>query len=109
MTINDFRSQFPILSREVYGKPLVYFDNAATIQRPRQVLDTWMDLSTRCNANLHRAVHLMASEATEAYEQTRDAVCGFLNAQDRSEIVFTFGATASINLVAFSFGEAFVG
>ena len=108
MTINDIRLLFPILSRQVYGKPLVYFDNAATIQRPQAVLDRWIQLSSHCNANLHRAVHLMAAEATEAYEQTRDAVKDFLHAADRSEIVFTSGATASINLVAFSFGEAFV-
>ncbi len=108
MTIQEFRSQFPILSREVYGKPLVYFDNAATIQRPRQVLDAWTDLSSRCNANLHRAVHFLATEATQAYEDTRDTVRDYLHAEDRSEIVFTSGTTHSVNLVAFSFGEAFV-
>ena len=108
MTIQEFRSQFPILSREVYGKPLVYFDNAATIQRPRQVLDAWTDLSSRCNANLHRAVHYLAAEATQTYEDTRDTVRDYLHAEDRSEIVFTSGTTHSVNLVAFSFGEAFV-
>ena len=108
MTIEDIRSQFPILTRQVYGKPLVYFDNAATIQRPQAVLDRWTQLSSGCNANLHRAVHLMAAEATQAYEETRDAVRDFLHAADRSEIIFTSGVTHSINLVAFSFGEAFV-
>lgn len=108
MTIQEFRSQFPILSREVYGKPLVYFDNAATIQRPRQVLGAWTDLSSRCNANLHRAVHFLAAEATQAYEDTRDTVRDYLHAEDRSEIVFTSGTTHSVNLVAFSFGEAVV-
>jgi cysteine desulfurase/selenocysteine lyase len=92
----------------VYGKPLVYLDNAATIQRPVSVIDKWVDLTERHNANLHRAVHKMAAEATEEYESARDAVRAFLNAGSREEIVFTSGATASINLVAFCFGEAFV-
>jgi cysteine desulfurase/selenocysteine lyase len=92
----------------VYGKPLVYLDNAATIQRPVSVIDKWVGLTERCNANLHRAVHRIAAEATEEYESARDAVREFLNAESREEIVFTSGATASINLVAFCFGEAFV-
>ena len=108
MKISELRSQFPILSERVYGKPLVYFDNAATIQRPQSVIDRWVELTAHTNANLHRAVHHIAAEATDAYEQTRDAVRAFLNAEDRAEIIFTSGTTASINLVAFSFGEAFV-
>lgn len=96
------------MSGTVYGKPLVYLDNAATIQRPVSVIDKWTSLTEHCNANLHRAVHRMAAEATEEYESTRDAVRDFLNAESREEIVFTSGATASINLVAFCFGEAFV-
>ena len=108
MNVQDIRNHFPILSSRVYGKPLVYFDNAATIQRPAEVVDRWVSLTESCNANLHRAVHHIAAEATEAYEQTRDAVKEFLHAEDRSEIIFTAGTTASINLVAFSFGEAFV-
>ena len=99
---------FPALSRKVYGKDLVYFDNAATSHRVQTVLDEWNRISAESNANIHRAVHRLADEATQAYEQARDAVKQFLNAQERGEIVFTSGTTASINLVAFSFGEAFV-
>ena len=109
MNINDIRAMFPALSRKVYGKDLVYFDNAATSQRVQSVLDEWNRVSSESNANIHRAVHRLADEATQAYEQTRDAVKDFLNAQTREEIVFTSGTTAAINLVAFSFGEAFVG
>ncbi len=108
MTIQDLRKEFPILDRKVYGKPLVYFDNAATSQRPQSVLDKWADLTQNSNANIHRAVHRLAVEATDEYESTRDAVRDFINAEYREEIVFTSGTTASINLVAFSFGEAFV-
>ena len=99
---------FPALSRKVYGKDLVYFDNAATSQRVQTVLDEWNRISAESNANIHRAVHRLADEATQAYEQARDAVKEFLNAQAREEIIFTSGTTASVNLVAFSFGEAFV-
>ena len=109
MNINDIRAMFPALSRKVYGKDLVYFDNAATSQRVQSVLDEWNRVSAESNANIHRAVHRLADEATQAYEQARDAVKDFLNAQTREEIVFTSGTTAAINLVAFSFGEAFVG
>ena len=108
MTVEELRKQFPGLSGTVYGKPLVYLDNAATIQRPSSVIDKWTDLTVHHNANLHRAVHKIAAEATEEYETARDAVRSFLNAKSREEIIFTSGATASINLVAFSFGEAFV-
>ena len=108
MTVEELRKQFPGLSGTVYGKPLVYLDNAATIQRPACVVDKWSDLSLYHNANLHRAVHKLAAEATEEYESARDAVRQFLNAESREEIVFTSGATASINLVAFCFGEAFI-
>ena len=99
---------FPVLSRKVYGKDLVYFDNAATSQRPQSVLDKWMEISSSSNANIHRAVHRLADESTQAYEQARDSVRDFLNAGSREEIIFTSGTTASINLVAYSFGEAFV-
>lgn len=99
---------FPVLSRKVYGKDLVYFDNAATSQRPQSVLDMWMRISSESNANIHRAVHRLSDEATQAYEQSRDAVKEFLNASCREEIIFTSGTTASVNLVAYSFGEAFL-
>lgn len=107
-TSSEIRKQFPILERKVYGKNLVYLDNAATSQRPRGVIDTWNRISVESNANIHRAVHLLSSEATDAYEAARDAVRDFLNASDRKEIIFTSGTTASINLVAFCFGEAYV-
>lgn len=108
MNVKDIRAQFPQLSELVYGKPLVYLDNAATALRPLSVIDRWTRLSAHSNANLHRAVHHIAAVATEEYESTRDAVRNYLNAEYREEIIFTSGATAAINLVAFSFGEAFV-
>lgn len=108
MKARMLREEFPQLSELVYGKPLVYLDNAATALRPRSVIDCWTELSSRRNANLHRAVHHIAYLATEEYENTRDKVKTYLNARHREEIIFTSGATASINLVAFSFGEAFV-
>lgn len=106
--IEEIRNLFPALSRKVYGKDLVYFDNAATSQRPISVLDMWNRISSESNANIHRAVHRLADEATQAYEQARDAVKEFLNAEFREEIIFTSGTTYSVNLVAFCFGEAFV-
>ena len=106
--VNEIRSMFPALSRKVYGKELVYFDNAATSQRPQSVVEKWTEISTQSNANIHRAVHRLADEATQAYEAARNAVKDFTNAGSREEIVFTSGTTAAINLVAFSFGEAFV-
>ena len=99
---------FPALSRKVYGKDLVYLDNAATSQRTQSVIDLWNRISTESNANIHRAVHRMADEATIAYEDARNAVKDFLNAEFREEIIFTSGTTASINLAAYCFGEAFV-
>ena len=108
MRINDVREQFPALSQKVYGKPLVYFDNAATSQRLRTVVEKMENLAFGSNANIHRAVHKLASDATEEYESARDKVREYLNAGSREEIIFTSGTTASINLVAFSFGEAFI-
>ena len=107
-TVNEIRSLFPVLSRKVHGKNLVYFDNAATSQRPQSVIDEWNKITAYSNANIHRAVHCLADEATQAYEASRDAVKEFLNAGSREEIVFTSGTTQSVNLVAFCFGEAFV-
>ena len=108
ITLHEIRSMFPVLSRKVHGKDLVYFDNAATSQRPQSVVDQWNRITAYSNANIHRAVHCLADEATQAYEASRDAVKEFLNAEFREEIIFTSGTTHSINLVAFSFGEAFV-
>ena len=106
--VKEIRSKFPALSRKVYGKDLVYFDNAATSQRVQSVVDEWKRVSEESNANIHRAVQCLADEATQAYEHARDAVKEFINAESREEVVFTSGTTAAVNLVAFSFGEAFV-
>ena len=108
MNVREIRSMFPALSRKVYGKDLVYLDNAATSQRVQTVIDEWNRISAESNANIHRAVHRLADEATQAYEAARDAVKDFLNAAGREEIVFTSGTTAAVNLVAFCYGEAFV-
>ncbi|HBI80730.1 MAG TPA: cysteine desulfurase CsdA [Bacteroidales bacterium] len=109
-TINfiRLRNDFPILSREVYGKPLVYFDNGATTQKPTCVLQTIQRFYNEINANIHRGVHVLSEESTREYEDSREVVRKFLNARKTSEIIFTSGTTASINLVAFSFGEVFV-
>lgn len=107
--IDRVRAHFPILSDRVYGRPLVYLDNSATSQRPVEVIDKWNDITLHHNANLHRAVHSLANDATEEYEDTREFVREYLNAADRSEVVFTAGTTAAINLVAFSFGESEIG
>lgn len=109
MNVSDFRKEFPELSETVYGKRLVYLDNAATSLRPQSVIGEWNEMSASYTANLHRAVHHIAEVATQKYEQARDAVREYINAGSREEIIFTSGTTASINLVAFSFGEAFVG
>lgn len=108
MTIDELRLNFPQLSVKVYGKPLVYLDNAATSLRPKSVLDKWNKLASLSSANLHRAVHKIAVDATREYETTREAVRSFLNAGSVEEIIFTSGATASINLLAYSFSEAFL-
>lgn len=108
MTIQEFRKQFPVLDREVYGKPLVYLDSAATSQRPAAVVEMQSSLALQHNANVHRAVHRLSVEATEAYENARDAVRDLVNAASREEIIFTSGTTASINLVACSFGEKYI-
>ena len=108
MSIEELRKEFPSLSQTVYGRPLVYLDNAATSLRPQCVIDKWLEMAAEKNANIHRAVHRLAVEATEEFESTRDAVREFLHAEHREEIIFTSGTTASVNLLAFSFGEAFI-
>lgn len=109
MDIHQVRQHFPILSRKVAGgAPLVYLDNAATSQRPKEVMDKYLNLSLEHNANIHRAVHTLSVEATEEFEKARIAVAEFINASSPKEIVFTSGATASINTVAHSFGDAFI-
>lgn len=99
------RQQFPILNREVKGHPLVYFDNAATSQKPRAVIDSLVNYYSNYNANIHRGIHTLAEEATRAYESTRDAVQQYIHAGSREEIIFTRGTTESINLVAYAWGR----
>jgi cysteine desulfurase/selenocysteine lyase len=106
LDIQSIRSSFPILSRKVKDKPLVYFDNAATTQKPQVVIDALTDYYKLYNANIHRGIHSLAEEATAAYEATRDTVRSFINAEYREEIIFTRGVTESINLVAYSWGKA---
>ena len=102
------RQDFPILSRTVYGKPLVYLDNGATTQKPRCVVDAIIDEYYSVNANVHRGVHFLSQQATELHEASRETVRRFINARSTNEIVFTRGTTESINLLASSFGEAFL-
>ncbi len=106
--ISKIRKDFPILDQKVNGKPLIYFDNAATSQRPVQVIERINEFSLRTNANIHRATHFLANKTTEAFEAGREIVRQYINAAEAAEIIFTHGTTESINLVAFSFGEAFV-
>ncbi|MFA5648047.1 MAG: cysteine desulfurase [Bacteroidales bacterium] len=106
--VSKIRADFPILTQEVHGKPLVYFDNGATTQKPKCVLDTIAYFHNKINSNIHRGVHKLSVDSTQAYEQARETVRQFINAKSTNEIIFTSGATASINLVAFSFGEAFI-
>jgi cysteine desulfurase / selenocysteine lyase len=108
LDIKKIRQDFPILNQTVYGKPLAYFDNGATTQKPKVVLDSIFHFYNSINANIHRGVHKLSEESTKAYEEARETVQDFINAKKTSEIIFTSGATASINLVAFSFGETFV-
>ncbi|WP_291529768.1 aminotransferase class V-fold PLP-dependent enzyme [Bacteroides sp. UBA939] len=109
MIIEKIRADFPILSREVYGKPLVYFDNGATTQKPRCVVESITDEYYSVNANVHRGVHFLSQQATELHEASRETVRKFINARSTNEIIFTRGTTESINLLASSFGEEFMG
>ncbi len=109
MKIEELRAYFPGLQQQSYGKNLVYLDNAATSQRMKSALDLSNDLALRHNANVHRSVYKLASEATSAYEATRDYVKEYLNAAYREEIIFTSGTTFSINMVAHSYGDKFIG
>ncbi len=107
LDVNPIRADFPILTREVYGRPLVYLDNAATTQKPLTVIDTITKAYTTINANVHRGVHRLSQEATDHHEAARETVRRFLGAASTSEILFTRGTTESLNLLATSFGEAF--
>ena len=108
MDIQKIREDFPILSRTVYGKPLVYFDNGATTQKPRLVVDALVDEYYSVNANVHRGVHYLSQQATELHEASRETVRQFINARSTSEVVFTRGTTESINLLVSSFGDEFM-
>lgn len=106
--INKIREDFPILSRTVYGRPLVYFDNAATTQKPRSVVEAMTEEYYNVNANVHRGVHYLSQQATDLHEQARETVRKFINAPSASEVIFTRGTTESANLVVSSFAEAFM-
>jgi len=103
MNINDIRAQFPVLDQQVYGKPLVYFDNAATTQKPLCVIDRERDYYLHENCNIHRGVHYLSQKATEAYEHARQTVADFIHAKEAREIIFTRGTTESLNLLATAF------
>ncbi|MBP5479884.1 MAG: cysteine desulfurase [Bacteroidaceae bacterium] len=106
--INKIREDFPILSRKIYNRPLVYLDNGATTQKPRCVVEAMVDEYYNVNANVHRGVHFLSQQATDLHEASRETVRAFINARSTNEILFTRGTTESINLLAFSFGEAFI-
>ena len=108
MDIKKIREDFPILSRTVYGKPLIYFDNGATTQKPRLVIDSLVDEYYSVNANVHRGVHYLSQQATELHEASRATVREFINARSINEIIFTRGTTEAINLLVSSFGEEFM-
>src|SRR5678810_1142980 len=105
LDVEAIRRQFPILNREVKGKTLVYFDNAATSQKPQSVIDALTNYYSHYNANVHRGIHTLAEEATMAMETTRDAAQKFINAESREQIIFTRGTTEGINLVAYTWGR----
>jgi cysteine desulfurase/selenocysteine lyase len=105
LDVNAIRKQFPVLDREVKGKRLIYFDNAATSQKPQVVIDAIVDYYSGYNSNIHRGIHTLAEEATAAFEATRDAVRQFIHAGSREEIIFTRGTTESVNLVANTWGR----
>ena len=107
LSINEIRLQFPVLDQQVYGKPLVYFDNAATTQKPLCVIDRERDYYLHENCNIHRGVHYLSQKATEAYEHARQTVADFIHAKESREIVFTRGTTESLNLLATSFEHLF--
>lgn len=107
--IKEIRQDFPVLDQEVNGKPLIYLDNAATTQKPKPVLDALMGYYNGYNANIHRGIHTLAEKATAAFEETRKAIQKFINADEAEEIIFTYGTTDGINLVASTFGRANIG
>ena len=108
MNINSIRNDFPILGTQVNGKPLIYLDSGATAQKPERVIESVNRLHREQNANIHRGVHRLSEQATELYEQARERVRGFIGAEQREEVIFTAGATASINTVAYAWSEKFL-
>ncbi|HRW64125.1 MAG TPA: aminotransferase class V-fold PLP-dependent enzyme, partial [Bacteroidales bacterium] len=108
MNIQKIRQDFPILHQQIYNKPLVYFDNGATTQKPQLVIDEELKIYSKENSNIHRGVHYLSEQLTERFEQARKTIQKFINAAHDHEIIFTAGTTQSINTVAFSFGEKFV-
>ncbi|MCR9014093.1 cysteine desulfurase [Aquiflexum sp. XJ19-10] len=108
MNIEEIRAMFPVLHQEVNGKPLIYFDNAATTQKPQSVLDALTGYYEHDNSNIHRGAHTLADRATRFYEETREGVRDFINAKETAEVIFTKGTTESINLVASSYGRKFI-
>jgi cysteine desulfurase/selenocysteine lyase len=106
--LEKIRNDFPVLQQKVHGKPLVYFDNGATTQKPKQVAEAINDYYLKKNSSIHRGVHFLSSQATIEYENARETVRDFINAKSKSEIIFTSGTTGSLNLLSFSFGEKFI-
>lgn len=106
--VHSIRQRFPILNRKVKGKDLIYFDNAATAQKPVEVIEALTQYYSHYNANIHRGLHTLADEATAAFEATREAVKEFIGAAHSEEIIFTKGTTESINLIAAAWGEAYL-
>ncbi|WP_026952102.1 cysteine desulfurase [Algoriphagus mannitolivorans] len=109
LNIDQIRGLFPVLHQEVHGKPLIYFDNAATTQKPKAVIEALVNYYELDNSNIHRGAHALADRATRYYENTRESVRDFINAKESAEIIFTKGTTESINLVALTFGRKFIG
>ena len=107
--IDEIRGLFPVLHQEVHGRPLIYFDNAATTQKPKAVIDSLLNYYEHDNSNIHRGAHALADRATRYYEETREAIRDFINAKESAEVIFTKGTTESINLVAKTFGNRFIG
>ena len=109
LDVNKIREDFPILNEKVYGKSLIYLDNGATTQKPKQVIDKIVECYSQYNSNIHRGVHYLSNKCTDAHEEAREIVRSFINAASIKEIIFTAGTTESINLVANSFGEKYIG
>src|ERR1700722_2239275 len=103
--LEEIRDDFPVLQQKVHGKPLIYFDNAATSQKPRQVIDAMTDYYERYNANVHRGIHALAERATREYEKAREKIARFINAESTECVIYTRGTTEAINLVAYSWAR----